>query len=127
MPSAIFREFQRLLFAFFFIAAASSANAQCYQFSGSGVTLQINISSISPWIGPTPVPGGGFLGNGFFSSNNTFTAGGTTFTSQAASDGAASISYTPASGPNPAFTNLHIIVPTNQPDTLTTSYNWQVT
>lgn len=117
---------KRGFFCLAWLAAAAGANAQCYQFSGSGVSLQINITSILLQT-PNFLPGGGYLTTIAFSSNNTFTAGGSTFTSQAMDDAEGTLQYTPPAGGIPGYTNLHLIVPTNQQDTLSTSYNWQIT
>jgi uncharacterized protein (TIGR03437 family) len=64
-----------------FAVAASRARAQCYEFSGSGATLQIDITSFVMQNGPNFSGGGAYMTNDRFQSNNTFTVGGATTTS----------------------------------------------
>lgn len=62
---------------------AATASAQCYEFAGSGATLQIDITSFTLTNAPGPSsPGGGYVSSYHFESNNTFTVGGKTMTSQ---------------------------------------------
>ncbi len=59
---------------------ASTACAQCYQFSGSGATLEINITDFTLKNGPT-FSNGGYSTNDRFEGTNTLTVGGSTKTS----------------------------------------------
>jgi len=62
---------------------AATASAQCYEFAGSGATLQIDITSFTLTNAPGPSSaGGGYVSSYYFESNNTFTVGGKTMTSQ---------------------------------------------
>lgn len=106
------------------LAAASTARAQCYRFSGGGATLQIDITSIVVQSGPITNPQGGIFTDVAFSSNNTFRFGGVTLTSQAMEDGVGLITYSAAVGNNPDYTSIKLSVPTNQPDTVTAAYSW---
>ena len=63
---------------------ASSAGAQCYEFSGSGATLQIDITSFASRQDDTPTSNGGYDSNDTFSSHNSLTVGGVTQTSTSA-------------------------------------------
>jgi uncharacterized protein (TIGR03437 family) len=104
---------QRLFSAFALMATvASTARAQCYQFSGSGATLQITISSFISKT-TTPSNGSGYVTNDYFQGNNSFTVGGVTQTSISTTDtptcencliGAAVFNYQPGSGSVTAFT-----------------------
>jgi uncharacterized protein (TIGR03437 family) len=67
-----------LLFAF----TASSANSQCYEFSGSGATIQITITSFVSRIDNKSDSDGGYTSKDTFVGNNSLTAGGTTETTQ---------------------------------------------
>ena len=60
----------------------SSAGAQCYQFAGASVTLQIDITSFTSKNGPVFSNGTGYVTNDYFQSNNSLTVGGVTLTSQ---------------------------------------------
>src|SRR5580658_2583830 len=60
---------------------ASTAGAQCYQFSGPGATLQITISSFVSKNGPTFSNGTGYTTSDYFQGNNSLTIGGVTQTS----------------------------------------------
>jgi hypothetical protein len=57
------------------------ANAQCYQFSGPGATLKINISGFN--LSNPPVgAGGGKVASYLFSSDNSLTIGQSTLLSR---------------------------------------------
>jgi len=61
--------------------AAVSASAQCYQFTGKGATLQVNITSVFSQNGPNFISGG--YGTTYsIESTNTLIVGSTTQTSQ---------------------------------------------
>src|SRR5262245_45639824 len=98
--------------AFLLLAAAVCADAQCYVFSGSGVTLQVNITNINFQTGPTSVAGGRQT-DYVFSGDNSLTIGGSTLTSVSTIDGAADIQYIPAVGNFPDVTTFTIAVPDN--------------
>lgn len=95
------------------IGLASTAGAQgCYQFSGSGATLQITISSFITKT-TTPSNGTGYITNDYYQGNNSLTVGGTTQTSTSTTNspdcqtclyGAAVFNYQPGSGAVTAFT-----------------------
>jgi uncharacterized protein (TIGR03437 family) len=65
---------------------ASSAGAQCYEFAGSGATLQIDITSFASKQDDTTTSNGGYDSKDTFSSHNTLTVGGTTQTSTSAAN-----------------------------------------
>jgi uncharacterized protein (TIGR03437 family) len=104
---------QRVFSAFVLMAAlASTASAQCYQFSGSGATLQITISSFISKT-TTPSNGTGYVTNDYFQGNNSFTVGGVTQTSISTTNtptcencliGAVIFNYQPGPGSVTAFT-----------------------
>lgn len=106
-------------FSALFLAAvtASTASAQCYQFSGSGVSLDIDITDFTLKNGPTFSGGGAYMTNDRFESNNTLTVGGATKTSQSTANtpdcvdceiGSVALSY--AAG---GVTVFSMTVPTN--------------
>ncbi len=66
---------------FVFAVTAFTASAQCYEFSGSGATLQINITSFVEKTGPV-FSNGGYVTSDYFDSNNSLTVGGATMKSQ---------------------------------------------
>ena len=93
------------------LAACAIANAQCYQFSGSGVTLRVNITAYNYVQTPVTVAGGR-TANYVFSSENTFALGSTTQNSTAILDGQVNIQFLPGSGSNtPDITTFEIVVP----------------
>jgi uncharacterized protein (TIGR03437 family) len=112
----------RALSSLFLIAlTASTAGAQCYQFSGSGATIQITISSFTSKNGPTFSNGTGYITNDYFQGTNSLTIGGVTETSistAATPDcvncqlGSAIFNYQPGNGSVTAFT---MSVPANLP------------
>jgi uncharacterized protein (TIGR03437 family) len=61
--------------------AAVSASAQCYQFTGKGATLQVNITSLLFQNGPNSI-NGGYATTYSIESTNTLIVGSTTQTSQ---------------------------------------------
>jgi uncharacterized protein (TIGR03437 family) len=96
-----------------FAVAASRVSAQCYQFSGSGATLQIDITSFVTKNGPNLSSDGAYITSDYFESNNSLTVGGATMTSQSTTNtpdcvmclvGAANFNYSPGSGSVTAFT-----------------------
>jgi uncharacterized protein (TIGR03437 family) len=100
---------------------ASTAGAQCYQFSGPGATLQITISSFVSKNGPTFSNGTGYTTSDYFQGNNSLTIGGVTQTSISTTNtptcvncmiGSAIFNYQPGSGSVTAFT---MSVPANLP------------
>ena len=97
------------------VAAGASADAQgqCYQFSGGGTTLQINVSTINLQMGPTSASGF-VITNYNFSGNNSLTTGGATLTSQSVFDGGVYMDYSSAMAGELASTTFQIIVPSNQ-------------
>jgi uncharacterized protein (TIGR03437 family) len=129
--SEIFRRPGRFIFALFLAAVtASSASAQCYEFSGSGATLQIDITSFTSKNGPTFSSSGGYITSDYYESNNTFTLGGVTQTSQSTANtptcvlcliGSVLFDYGPGPGSVTAFT---MTVPSN--DTPFTTDSWIV-
>src|SRR5689334_15034294 len=95
---------------FLALASAALANAQCYQFSGSGVTLRINIGGFNLSNPPVTVAGGK-VSSYLFSSSNSLTIGQSTQTSDSFLDGAISIQYfPPAILPPTGFTQFQIVV-----------------
>jgi RHS repeat-associated protein len=96
---------------FLALASAALANAQCYQFSGPGATLKINISGFN-FSNPPVTVGGGKAASYLFSSANSLTIGQSTQTSNSFLDGAISIEYFPAVIlPPQGFTQFQIVVP----------------
>ena len=79
---------------FLSLASAAPANAQCYQFSGPGATLKINISGFN-LSNPQVTVAGGKVSSYLFSSSNSLTIGQSTQTSNSFLDGAISIEYFP--------------------------------
>jgi hypothetical protein len=101
---------------FLWFALAATASAQCYQFSGPSVTLQINVTTINLQLGPSFVAGG-FSTTYTHSGANSFTLGGVNQTSQSAFDGMANIQYLPPSGPGLSddATTFQVVVPNADP------------
>jgi uncharacterized protein (TIGR03437 family) len=96
---------------------ASTACAQCYEFSGSGATLKVDITDFTLKSGPTFTGGGAYSTNDRFEGTNTFTAGGSTKTSQSTANtpecveceiGTITLSYSAG-----ALTVFTLTVPTN--------------
>jgi RHS repeat-associated protein len=102
--------------------AAATASAQCYQFAGGGVTLKINITSINTQLGPTNVAGGASTTYAF-SSDNSFSAGSSTLTSQSLFDGTATVQYLMLG--STSTTTFQIVVPSNIPKSGTGNHTWQ--
>jgi uncharacterized protein (TIGR03437 family) len=101
---------------FVFAVTASTASAQCYQFSGSGATLQINITSFVEKTGPV-FSNGGYVTSDLFESDNSLTVGGATMTSQSTANtpdcvgcsvGSVNFNYSPG-----AVTAFTMSVPAN--------------
>jgi hypothetical protein len=76
------------------MASAVLANAQCYQFNGSGATLKVNITGFNLSNPPVTIAGGRSASY-LFSSSNSLTIGGSTQTSNSIFDGAITIEYLP--------------------------------
>jgi len=95
---------------------AATASAQCYQFTGTGATLEIDISDFTLKNGPTFSGGGAYSTNDRFEGNNTLMVGGATKTSTSTANtptpqseiGTLTLSY--SAGALTAFT---MTVPTN--------------
>jgi len=122
-------QIQRAVSALVVMAAASSTiRAQCYQFSGSGATLDITISSFISKT-TTPSNGTGYVTNDYFQGNNSLTVGGVTQTSLSTTNtpdcvncliGAAVFNYQPSS----QVTAFTMTVPAN--DTPGSMDSWMV-
>jgi uncharacterized protein (TIGR03437 family) len=67
------------------LAQSSTGNPECYQFSGSGATLEIDISSFSSKMDDQP-PSAGYTSKDTFQGNNSLTIGTATKTSQSTSN-----------------------------------------
>ncbi len=96
---------------------AATASAQCYEFAGTGATLEISISDFTLKSGPTLAASGAYSSNERFEGSNTLTVGGSTKTSQSTANtpqceqceiGTTTLSY--SAGALTAFT---MTVPTN--------------
>lgn len=114
--SGVSRSARQFFTTFSLFALAATASAQCYQFSGPDVTLQINVDTINFKLGPTFVSGG-YTTTYNYSGSNSFTLGGVKQTSQSLFDGSANIQYLPPSGPglmNDA-TTFQMVVPNADP------------
>jgi RHS repeat-associated protein len=96
------------------IACVASATGQCYQFSGSGVTLKVNITAINFQTGPTTVSGGTQT-DYVTSGTNSLTLGGTTLTSISTLDGSVDIVHLPNIGSTPDTTSFTVSVPNGDP------------
>jgi uncharacterized protein (TIGR03437 family) len=103
-----------LLFAF----TVSSASAQCYEFSGSGATIQITITSFVSRQDNQSDSDGGYTSRDTFVGNNSLTAGGATQTTQSTANtpdcvgcllGSAVYSYDPSTN----LTTFTFTVPAN--------------
>jgi RHS repeat-associated protein len=106
------------------LASAALAHAQCYQFSGPGATLKVNITSFN-LVNPPVTIAGGRSASYLFSSSNSLTIGQSTQTSNSTFDGAITIEYLPPSSGN--VTEFQIVVPdATQVVTRTTGgHSWQ--
>ncbi len=104
----------RLASLILFAATATTAGAQCYRFSGSGVTLEVNIVNINFQTGPT-VSSAGAQTDYVFSGTNSFTSGGSTLTSISAFDGAVDISYLAPIAGSADVTSFTVSVPNGDP------------
>ncbi len=114
--SGVYRFARRLFTTFSLFALAATASAQCYQFSGPDVTLQIGVDTINFKLGPTSV-NGGYTTTYNYSGSNSFTLGGVKQVSQSLFDGSANIQYLPPSGAglmNDA-TTFQMVVPNADP------------
>ena len=114
--SGSFQSPRQVFTTFLWFALAATASAQCYQFSGPGVTLQINVTTINLQLGPSFVAGG-FSTTYTYSGANSFTLGGVNQTSQSVFDGTANIQYLPPSGPGLSddATTFQMVVPNADP------------
>ncbi len=124
--SGVYRSARQFFTTFSLFALAATASAQCYQFSGPNVTLQINVDTVNFKLGPTFVSGG-YSTTYTFSGSNSFTLGGATQTSQSLFDGNANIQYLPATGPglmNDA-TTFQMVVP-NADASGAGSHSWDI-
>jgi hypothetical protein len=99
---------------FLALASAAVATAQCYQFSGGGATLQINIKSFQLVNPPFTDPTGQRFASYVFSSDSTLTVGGSTQTSTSFLDGGISIQYLPSFGGSLAATVFHMGAPNDE-------------
>lgn len=107
------------------LAFAALAHAQCYQFTGGGATLRINITSFNLSNPPVTVLGAK-SSSYLFSSNNSLTIGSSTQVSTSTFDGAISIQYSPGIGGSVAYTIFQIVVPDGTPATKTPgNHFWQ--
>src|ERR1700722_12927708 len=61
---------------------AATVNAQCYKFTGTGATLEIDISDFTLKQGPNLSSDGAYMSNGQFEGTNTLIVGGSTKTSK---------------------------------------------
>ena len=100
--------------------AASHLSAQCYQFSGSGATLLIDITGFISRQDNQPSSNGGYTSKDTFVGNNSLTIGGTTKTSQSTANtpdcvgcllGSAVFNYSGSTGSN--LTAFTMTVPAN--------------
>jgi uncharacterized protein (TIGR03437 family) len=105
---------------------AAVASAQCYQFTGTGATLEIDISDFTLKNGPTFTGGGAYSGNTHFEGSNTLIVGGSTKTSKSTNSpdcvqcvGTETLSYSAG-----ALTTFSMTVPT---DTEPSTDYWGVT
>ena len=96
---------------------AAAASAQCHQFTGTGATLEIDITDFTLKNGPNLLSGGAYSTNDRFEGSNTLTVGGSTKTSKSTANspdcaqceiGTTTLSY--SAGGVTAFT---MTVPTN--------------
>jgi uncharacterized protein (TIGR03437 family) len=96
---------------------ATTASAQCYQFTGAGATLEIDITDFTLKNGPNSSGGGAYMTNDRFEGNNTLTVGGSTKTSKSTANspdcvqceiGTVTLSYSAG-----ALTVFTMTVPTN--------------
>ena len=96
---------------------AAAASAQCHQFTGTGATLEIDITDFTLKNGPNLSSGGAYSTNDRFEGSNTLTVGGSTKTSKSTANspdcaqceiGTTTLSY--SAGGVTAFT---MTVPTN--------------
>jgi YD repeat-containing protein len=109
------------------LASAGLANAQCYQFSGPGATLKINISGFN-LSNPPVSAGGGKAASYLFSSTNSLTIGQSAQFSTSFLDGAIDIEYFPPVILQPSgFTQFQIVVPdaTQVVTPRSGSHSWQ--
>jgi len=114
-----------------FAIAASRVSAQCYQFSGSGATLQIDITGFVSRQDNQPSSNGGYTSKDTFVGNNSLTIGGTPQTSQSTANtpdcvgcllGSAVFNYSGSAGSN--LTAFTMTVPAN--DTPGSMESWMV-
>jgi uncharacterized protein (TIGR03437 family) len=125
----ILRRLGPFLAAIFLSAiTVSIAGAQCYQFAGASVKLQIDITSFTSENGPVFSNSTGYVTNDYFESNNSLTVGGVTQTSQSTANtpdcvgcllGSVIFNYQPGSN---SVTDFTMTVPAN--DTPGTMDSW---
>jgi uncharacterized protein (TIGR03437 family) len=104
----------RFFSSFFLLAAmAAAANAQCYEFTGPGVMLDINIATITLQLGPSFLAGG-YTTTYTYSGDNSLIVGGTKLTSKSTLDGLGNIQYLPGSGADSGATTFELVVPSDK-------------
>ena len=95
---------------------AAAACAQCYEFTGPGVTLDIDVATILLQLGPTVISGQSTTTYNF-SGDNSLTVGGTKLTSKSVFDGGGNIQFAPGIGGGLGITTFELVVPSDKPDT----------
>ena len=93
---------------------AAAAGAQCYEFTGPGVTLDIDVATISLQLGPTFLDGG-YTTTYNFSGDNSLTVGGTKLTSKSVFDGSGNIQFLAGVGGGLGATTFELVVPSEKP------------
>ena len=124
MTSEILRSTRRLVFAFF-LTAAAIVSAQCYEFSGANITLQIDITSVPQPAPLQPANGAGVT----FLGNTSLTIGGVATSSSAPyNTGAAVIVYNPGVSGVQDPSTLFVIDADTLPDpsNILSMVNWSV-
>lgn len=103
------------------LVLAAAASAQCYQFSGPGVSLQINVARIDLQLGPSFISGN-YSTTYTYSGTNTFTLAGVGQSSQSIMDGTANLQYL---APPLDTTTFQMVVPNGDPPG-SGSHLWEV-
>ena len=93
---------------------AAVAGAQCYEFTGPGVTLDIDVATILLQLGPTFLDGG-YSTTYNFSGDNSLTVGGTKLTSKSVFDGSGNIQFQAGVGGGLGATTFELVVPSEKP------------